>query len=385
MVDVSPTVPQVTSRALRVKPLRRRGARAVYVFLAWLPFLLAWALLNFAYFDISLGPALLWATVTMGSASLLGLGVWWLSGRLEWPDRLRPSFYALHLGVGLVYSVVWILLGTGAHALWTARPLAAAIRAAPDLGWRVLTGLWLYGLVAGVSYAVRIRRGLQREREVALAAEASAAQARLAALRSQLNPHFLFNALHTVSALVEMDPPEAQVALERLGRLLRYSLEHDDAEVPLETEWAFTRDYLEIEALRLEERLRWEASLATDMPAARVPPFALQTLVENAVRHGVARRPEGGRVRITAGIEGDTLVLRVADDGPGARPDAVEASRGRGLRLLRERLAALYRGTARLAVGAAPEGGFVAELRLPARPPVEPDLPATRQEEPVAP
>ena len=206
---------------------------------------------------------------------------------------------------------------------------------------------------------------MREERRNALRAEAAASRAQLGALRAQLNPHFLFNALHSLAALVRHDAGRAEEALERLGGLLRYALDEAGDRVPLQQEWDFVRDYLQLEQLRLGDRLRVEESFDAEARGALVPPFTLQPLVENAIRHGVARVPEGGRVRVTARVRDGRLTLRVEDDGPGCAPAEWISAPGLGLRSLRERLAASYAGDARFDVATSPGAGFAASVELP--------------------
>jgi len=234
--------------------------------------------------------------------------------------------------------------------------------------WQLLTSAWVYGLVAGISYLIRTQRRL-REREVAAArAEALAAEAQLQAVRAQLNPHFFYNALHALSTLIRHDPARAEAALDRLGELLRYALDRDgDEPVHLNQEWTFASTYLELERLRLGDRLRLDAQLDDAALECLVPPFVIQPLVENAVRHGIAGRPEGGTLRVRAAARDDRLTLEVSDDGPGADPAEVEAAPGLGLRSLRRRLAAAYRGSERLAVDTAVGRGFRVTVTLPAQ------------------
>lgn len=348
---------------------RARLRTLVFVTLAWLPFLIVWALLNAISFEIPMTTAFFAAVSAIGSAAVLGFGVWWISGRLALPERLGVGFYLRHLALATVYSALWIGWGAALTSMRGGLSFAEAVADSPMIGWRFVTGVWLYGMLAGASYAIRMRRRLQRQRELALRAEAVASQARLAHVRSQLRPHFLFNALHSVSSLMAIDVDEAQAALERLGGMLRYALDDDAELVPLRREWSFTRDYLAIESLRLEGGLRVEASCDPEAKEISVPPFCLQALVENAVRHGIAGSLLDGAsdtLRIEAKLDGSELELNVADDGPGADLAAIEASRGRGLRLLREGLAAHWGGAARLELDSAPGAGFRASVRLPA-------------------
>jgi len=174
-------------------------------------------------------------------------------------------------------------------------------------------------------------------------------------LRAQLNPHFLFNALHSVNALIRRDPRKAEQAVEQLADLLRYTLdEGNESLVPLDDEWAFTRGYLELQSIRFGDKLRYVSEFAEGVLSCLVPPFILQPLVENAVEHGISTRTEGGEVRIGAALKDGVLLLRVEDDGtsartgqPGRDPGRDSAGgrvrgHGSGLDVLRQRLDALY-------------------------------------------
>ena len=167
-----------------------------------------------------------------------------------------------------------------------------------------------------------------------------ARDAQLVSLNAQLQPHFLFNALHTVSALVHADPDRADRALDDLGHLLRYSLRQSSDDVTLRQEWEFTRDYLAFEALRLGDRLRLETDVSDAALAAAVPPFILQPLVENAIRHGVANSPSGGDVAVRIARDDGIVTLSVTNTiAAGAAPAGMA---GTGLQRLRDRLALKY-------------------------------------------
>jgi LytS/YehU family sensor histidine kinase len=138
-------------------------------------------------------------------------------------------------------------------------------------------------------------------------------------------------------------------------------------EVPLGDEWAFVRNYVELEQLRLGDRLRIVDGLDPDSLDCLIPAFTLQPLVENAVRHGIATQPQGGTLTVTSRLVGNDLVLEVKDDGAGADPEAVRRANGVGMRAVRQRLEARYGANARLAINTAPGGGFTVTVSLPAR------------------
>jgi sensor histidine kinase YesM len=245
--------------------------------------------------------------------------------------------------------------------------------------------LLIYAAIAAIAvvgdYA---RQALRREREasdLALRAaklEAGLAEARLHVLAGQLQPHFLFNALNAISAFTESDPRKARRLMSQLGELLRASLDHASRpEVTLAEELAFLESYLGIERARFEDRLTVTVQADDAALGALMPAFLLQPLVENAIKHGIVRRAARGSVRVSAWIDGDTLALRVVDDGVGL-PEGWRMDRdaGVGLRNAAERLERLHPGAHRFHVANAPGGGVLVDVRIPFR--------AGPREEPVA-
>ena len=190
--------------------------------------------------------------------------------------------------------------------------------------------------------------------------------ARFSALQAQVNPHFLFNTLNTIAVLVRDNDRNGAVRIvEQLSEVLRRTLRNLSNEVALTDELDLVRQYLAIEQARFSDRLRADFDVGDGLSGAAVPSFALQHLVENAVRHGIAKRAEASRVRVAARRDGSALELTVTDDGPGIGTATVPA--GHGLDNTRERLRALYGDTASLTVTMAPGGGTVATIRVPYR------------------
>jgi LytS/YehU family sensor histidine kinase len=251
------------------------------------------------------------------------------------------------------------------------------------IGWQFLSGLMLFGVIAGIATAAANARRLREQEAAAVQSEALRIRAELQALRAQLDPHFLFNTLHSLMALVRTDQRAAESALERLGDLLRYVLDvNRDAldEVSLADEWTFVRNYLELEQLRLGSRLRVVDNVDPESLDCLIPAFTLQPLVENAIRHGIATQPQGGTLTVTSRLENDALVLRIADDGPGADPDALANAGGLGVRAVRQRLETRHGAKARMDVDTAPGAGFAVTVTLPARAVTPPSATAERVE-----
>jgi two-component system, LytTR family, sensor kinase len=347
----------------------RRRAWLLYV-LAWLPFAGAWGVLVWLSRQ-SAGFALVASVSMMGAAALLATRVWQASGRHPWPDRGaagRARFLARHVLQALAFALALIGLDAVLGGSFENRSTLDFLRNEPLwVRWQLLIYSWLYGLVAGVAHAVRAHERLRQSELAAARAETLAAEAQLRALRAQLDPHFLFNALHSLAALVRHDTLAAEEALERLGDLLRYLLDEGAGDtVALADEWNFVRNYLALESLRLGSRLRVESDLDEDALECVVPSFVLQPLVENAVRHAIAPRPEGGVVAISAHLDGSRLRIRVRDDGPGSTREAAETAPGLGLRALRQRIAVRGAEAPGLEIATAPGAGFVATVTLPA-------------------
>ncbi len=178
-----------------------------------------------------------------------------------------------------------------------------------------------------------------REKEVRL--QLALREAELRALEAQINPHFLFNCLNSIRALVVENPSVAQDMITRFASILRYNLHRDlNHTVPLAAEVEVVSDYLALEAVRLEDRLRVQVAIAPEAGKVLIPPMLLQTLVENALKHGIAARPEGGDLLVRAAIEGDALVIEVVNTGRLSEPKP--GSTQVGLANARERLRILY-------------------------------------------
>lgn len=228
----------------------------------------------------------------------------------------------------------------------------------------MLNQLMIYCAVLAAGFAREYFLREQQRRREAAQLEAQLAQARLDALRMQLNPHFLFNTLHAVSALVERDPSGVRKMIARLSELLRHTLDSRSGdEITLREELAFLQRYLDIMAVRFQGKLRVTTSIDEGVTDVRVPNFILQPLVENALEHGVGRTGDA-EIAINARREGAQVVITIADRGPGFDESAAS---GVGLANTRARLAAMYGDAASVAVRSAPEGGAAAELRLPWR------------------
>ena len=195
---------------------------------------------------------------------------------------------------------------------------------------------------------------------------AKLADARLDALRMQLDPHFLFNTLHAISSLVERDPRGVRKMISRLGELLRHTIEgSSEQEIPFRDELDLLRRYLDIMEVRFQGRLTVEQNIEPRALDALVPNLILQPIVENAIKHGVSKVEGSGRIVLRTKVVGDALLLEVENDGPPATQDRASEGGGIGLRNTRERLQQLYGGEQGFVLRALDGDRTVAEIRIP--------------------
>ena len=308
----------------------------------------------------------IWAAVTVL--------IFWLSSRFS----LEQSRWLVRIPLLLVIGVV---IAVGVYsAVDFARDLLVTT-ARPHRGdtlspWRdivrfpFLNQFLIYLAILAAAFArTYFMRDQQRAQEAVelekrtVTLQAQLADARLDALRMQLNPHFLFNTLHAVSALVERDPGGVRRMIARLSELLRHTMNGDAPnEIPLRDELSLLRRYIEIMEIRFQGRLTVTMEIDDAAVAALVPNLVLQPIVENALEHGAARSSADGRIEIAARVTGDRLVLTVRDNGPGV---ANAAGAGVGLANTRARLSQLYGDEASLSLTSAPGGGAISEITLP--------------------
>lgn len=324
----------------------------------------------------------------------------WLAGTM----RNEPVALVHTLSVWLAWASAWALATPAALALVQRFPLAPArlgrhitvhavagaalalaqlalfAAAAPYVGSRNAEPTWLatyqkligttfllnwpvYWAIVGASQALATSRSARERERTALKLEAQLAEAKLANLRAQLEPHFLFNALNTVAVLMRNDVDSAERVLVQLSTLLRRTLDASDMQkVTLHEEIEILEAYLAIEQARFADRLTYRIDAAPDTLDASVPSLILQPLVENAVKHGLAGRAAAGHIEVVARRDAERLCLSVRDDGRGLTPGVVD---GVGLSNTRSRLALLYGDRHILQLDPAEGGGVVVTLDLP--------------------
>lgn len=237
------------------------------------------------------------------------------------------------------------------------RPFDLTFSLMRDFNFTVVFFLWCL-IYFGVQYFQNFRKSEIEKLRLAAALK----DAELLTLKTQMNPHFLFNALNSIRALTIQDPAKAQEAVTRLANILRYTLQSGGKEtVTLEEEMAMVRDYLELETVRFEERLDWQASVAPETRLVLVPAMMIQTLVENAIKHGIAQLPRGGRIRIETSFQNGDAAIRITNSG-GLRNEP--NGTGLGIANVRQRLNLLY-GTRSSFTLSASGDEVTAEVKIP--------------------
>ena len=290
----------------------------------------------------------------------------------RWP-LARPRLgrrIVFHLFMSIVFCVAWATCGQ-VWRMFLMRQVVSLRTLIEWVSWIFITlpfGVAVYLCVVGIEHATRYFIDA-REREVQIARlSEQLSGARFAALQAQLNPHFLFNTLNTIAVLVRDNDREGAVSIvEHLSELLRRTLSrHQANEVTLGEELDLVRQYVAIEQARFSDRLRPEFRIPDALLTAVVPSFSLQHLVENAIRHGIAKDSDAGLLVVTAARLGDVLEIMVVNDGVSFDP-ATPIPPGHGIDNTRERLRALYGDNASLEIVARAEGGTIATLRVPYR------------------
>jgi len=298
--------------------------------------------------------------------------VLWLTTRIpiERHNWLRSSL--IHLPLSILLSVALTAIGhviVWLHWDWAMGKPFSFERMTRFVIGNFSEGMGMYLLIALIAYAFSYYRRFQAGELRTLRLEAQLSQAQLQALKMQLHPHFLFNTLHSISALLNQQPEAARTMITRLGDFLRLTLENSGTqEVTLQKEMEFLQCYLEIERVRFQDRLRTRVDVSPPALDAKVPNLILQPIVENAIRHGIAPRSTPGLIEILAKPQNGSLRIQIRDNGPGLpvdRPPEKIFTKGLGLANTERRLDRLYGAAHRFELVNDPEGGLVVTLEIP--------------------
>lgn len=324
-----------------------------------------------AYYVLNGGTGVPWRGLILGrfldnyTCALFVPAFFWLVHRYPIDRQHWRRSVLLLLAASIVLTCVKVLLLLPINrALWSGPPtLFRAAQVTNSIG--VLLDYWA---VIGIAHAIEFYRRSQDREQTAMRLRSQLAHAQLEALRAQLHPHFLFNTLNGVATLMHRDAAGADQMLTNLAELLRETLHHTGAdEIPLSDELALLERYLAILRTRFGDRLTVVRDIAPDVGDALVPHFVLQPLVENALEHGIARRPGPGRVEVRAARDGDRLRIAITDDGLGFPVSGSVSGVGVGLANTRARLFQLYGSAQGLTLESLTPAGTRATITMPYR------------------
>ena len=354
----------------------------------WMAFVLGWTLLGLfqsarLYYLYSLGST----EVSWVQSAAMGLADWYLWGalspfifmigrRLDFDRSAWLRSVGMHLVLSFVFALAQLALYSIAFAFLRevfSIPLGTSLATWRGvfldlLGSRLFAGILAYLMIAFVSYAILYyRRLIERERQLTQA-RVHLTEARLEALKGHLQPHFLFNTLNAITALIHTDPDAADTMIARLSDLLRKTLELQQRQfTSLAEEAEFASHYLGIQQARFEDRLQVAFDIQDSVADSEVPTLILQPIVENAVKHGIALRREPGRITVSARMDAGRLVVEILNDGPSAAPPPAHDKTG-GLDNVLQRLETLYPNDFEFSLDRRSEGGAMVRVVLPYRP-----------------
>lgn len=295
-----------------------------------------------------------------------------------WKELAWPALLWRIVVASLVVGVVWTLAAWPLYIYCYTGVIPSNITLTALMIYSVFNSTFILFIWSAFYFGYHIYDRYRRSEVERAQLAATVKEAELRALKSQINPHFIFNSLNSLRALIDEDPARARQSVTQLANLLRYSLQSGQHEtVPFEDELRIVNDYLALEQVRHEERLQLRLDVAPETLTLPIPPMLLQTLVENAVKYGIATRPEGGEIAIIARRENGMLKLQVTS--PGTVPDAAAAafsparaappvSTGVGLKNAANRLRLLFGERATLQLRSLTPGSVVAEAIIPLAP-----------------
>ncbi|MBY0573313.1 MAG: histidine kinase [Undibacterium sp.] len=300
-------------------------------------------------------------------AALILYCIWPLAGWLERRQTPTWKLILIHISSALAFAISWHLFSFVLMAkifdFSANRPLSWYV-------WPFMYSMLLYGVIAGIFHGLRASEAKRVQALAASHAQALLVTAELSALRNKLNPHFLFNTLHSIIALVRKDANAAETALFRFSDMLRYILQTEKSgndRVTLENEIDFVRDYLDLEALRLGHRLQVHWKIAPESLSCCLPALSIQPLVENSIKHAFNPRSQPGNLTIQTSVDEhkNQLEILIKDDGPGCNLHQLGQIDGLGIRTIERRLQLEYGAKSSFQIESQLGQGYAVQIRLP--------------------
>jgi hypothetical protein len=323
------------------------------------------------YFQIENIP---WFAALIASANnnylfgLVSILIWLLCKRIPFDQINKILFFSFHFLSAMFCSALWLFISYGFWYLAEGERIFEQVDVRQIIGWQFLFGMIQYFFVAGIFYTIIYHRNLKQQEMEQAELKILTRDAELKALKLQMNPHFLFNSLNSINALVTKNPALARKMISQLSDLLRMSLEtHDKLLIPLKEELDLVHTYLAIEQMRFGDKMTFTADIDPELLTKPFPAMLLQPLLENAVKHGIASTRTGGIISLTIRLINNQIVGAVINETDGGTPQqsATPANNGISLNNIRQRLDRMYGNNYGWQIDHSEANKFKVEFRLP--------------------
>lgn len=300
--------------------------------------------------------------------ALVSVLVWRICKKIPFEPTPRVLFFAIHFLTAIICSVLWLVLSYGLWFLSEGKQVFEQVDIRSIIGWQFLFGMIQYFFVAGIFYTIIYHRNLKQKEMEEAELKILTRDAELKALKWQMNPHFLFNTLNSINALITKDPASARKMIAQLSDLLRMSLEtHDKLMIPLQQELDLVHTYLAIEQMRFADKMMFKEDIEPGLLTKPFPAMLLQPLIENAVKHGIANTRTGGTIALTIRQLNNQIVGTIVNETGSELPlkPAASASNGISLNNIRQRLDRMYGDNYGWQIDQSEVNKFKVEFRLP--------------------
>lgn len=318
--------------------------------------------------NMAYGQAWISTAMSTYSMAVLSIALWFFCKQIPFKKPKIVQFVAAHLAGSILFSASWVGACYLMHLLFVPAAVHKYLLSIGIYLWQFLDGITKYGFLAGIFYTIDFYKKFKekelRESELGLLTK----KMELQNLKSQLNPHFLFNALNSVNALMAKDPEKARTMNSKLAQLLRFSLDgYDKRFVTLKEEIEFIHNYLDIEKVRFGDKLKVHEKIDTALLDTKIPSMLLQPLVENAIKHGISREAKGGELTIQILRNNGFLNLEISNTGEPVPEETLAAilNKGIGLKNTNERLKRIYGESCSLELHSTPPNRFSVSIKIP--------------------
>jgi len=317
-----------------------------WAFLLWTAWVLFYALVMYLQIgEIPFYIALIASSSYNYIFASLSIIIWQICKRIPFDNFSKIIFISIHFFLAIFFTLIWLFLSYGFWYLSEGERMLEQVDIRGIIGWQFLFGMVQYFLVAGIFYTVIYYRDLKKKEIEEAELKVLARDAELKALKLQMNPHFLFNSLNSINALVTKEPSLARKMISQLSELLRMSLEsHDKLLIPLRQELDLVHTYLSIEQMRFGDKMAFNEEIAPNLMTKPFPAMLLQPLLENAVKHGIASSRSGGTISLTIKQSGERLVGTVINEISEKALEKKSTKNGNGISFqnIRQRLDRMY-------------------------------------------